>query len=114
MFKKGERETAYTLWNLRNRMGGSGYVANYHNQEVIPQELFKTRPELFAVINGKRDQREIARANPEVVKMGVQTAIKYFKDNEGKGSYYNSYSVETHGADMPSALAHRQSGVESS
>lgn len=29
MFNKGERETAYTLWNLRNRMGGSGYVANY-------------------------------------------------------------------------------------
>ena len=94
VLKKGEREAAYTLWNLRNRMGGSGYVANYHNQEVIPQELFKTRPELFAVINGKRDPREIARANPEVVKIGVQTALKYLKENEGKGSYYNSFSVE--------------------
>ena len=94
VFKKGERETAYTLWNLRNRMGGSGYVANYHNQEVIPQELFKMRPELFALVKGERGPREIARANPEVVKMGIQTAINYLKDNEGKGSYYNSFSVE--------------------
>ena len=94
VFKKGEREAAYTLWNLRNRMGGSAYTANYHNQDVIPQALFQTRPELFALINGKRDAREIARANPEVVKLGVQTAVKYLKDNEGKGSYYNSFSVE--------------------
>ena len=94
VFKKGEREAAYTLWNLRNRMGGSAYTANYHNQDVIPQALFQTRPELFALINGKRDPREIARANPDVVKLAVETAVKYLKDNEGKGSYYNSFSVE--------------------
>ena len=94
VFKKGEREAAYTLWNLRNRMGGSAYTANYHNQDVIPQALFQTRPELFALINGKRDPREIARANPEVVKLAIESAVKYLKDNEGKGSYYNSFSVE--------------------
>lgn len=101
---KGARETDYTLWNLRNRMGGSAYTANAHNPHVISPALFETRPELFAKItqgpwaaytkNGRLN-REVARCNPEVVALSVETAVKYLKENEGKGSYYNSFSVET-------------------
>ena len=103
-FRKGERERDYGFWNLRNRMGGSIYTNNSHNEEIIPPSLFKTRPELFARITtgpwaaltvGGRLPREIARANPEVVKLAVENAIKYLKENEGKGTFFDSFSVET-------------------
>lgn len=104
VFRKGGREEDYTRWNLRNRMGGSAYTANAHNEEVIPASLFQTRPELFALITkgpwaaytkGNRLPREIARGNPEAVALAVENAVKYLKTNAGKGSYYDSFSLET-------------------
>lgn len=95
VFKKGERDAEYTLWHLRNRMGGSAYTADYHNSPILPVELFKTRPELFASVKGKRIPEELDRDNPEAVKMAIEIAVKYLKDNEGKGSFYNSFSAET-------------------
>ena len=103
-FRKTERQRDYALWCLRNRMGGSAYTASHHNEEILPPGLFNERPELFAKIttgpwaayakNG-RLSREIARGKPEVVQLAVQSALKYFETNEGKGSYYNSFSLET-------------------
>jgi len=98
-----ERNTEYALWTLRNRMGGSTNVDSSHHAGIVPETLFETRPELFAKITkgpwldrskGGRLRNEIARSNPEVVKMAVADAIRHFKDNAGKGSFYNSYSVE--------------------
>ena len=94
MDRPTERQADYALWNLRNRMGGSAYTQNHHNSPIIPDSLFATRPELFALIKGKRVPYELARGNPEAVKLATQVAVEYLKANEGKGSYYNSYSVE--------------------
>ena len=93
--RPGERQADYALWNLRNRMGGSAYTANHHNSPIIPESLFQTRPELFALVKGKRIPYELARGNPEAVEMATQIAVEYLKANEGKGSYYDSFSVET-------------------
>ena len=90
----GERDRLYLLWSLRNRMGGSAYTANSHNAPVIDAELFKTRPELFAQAKGKRISYELARGKPEAVAMATEIAIKYLKENEGKGSYFDSFSAE--------------------
>ena len=95
VFNKGEREKEFVLWDLRNRNGGSAYTANLHNSPILPVELHKTQPELFALVKGKRIPEELDRDNPEAVKMATEIAIKYLKDNEGKGSFYNSFSVET-------------------
>ena len=95
-----ERQAEYALWNLRNRMGGSAYTQNHHNSPIIPESLFATRPELFALIKGKRVPYELARGNPEAVELATKVAVDYLKANEGKGSYYNSYSVEN-GDGMP-------------
>ena len=90
-----ERRREYTLWNLRNRMGGTAYTANAHNTEILPPSLFQTRPELFALVGGKRHAQEIARSNPETISLAVEGAVTYLKTHEGKGSFYNSFSVET-------------------
>jgi len=95
VFKKGERDKEFTLWHLRNRMGGSAYTADYHNSPILPVELFKTRPELFASVKGQRTPTELDRDNPEAIKMATEIAVQYLKDNEGKGSFYNSFSAES-------------------
>ncbi len=93
---KGERERDYALWCLRNRLGGSAYVANFHNDTgMVPPELFDKRPELFALVKDKRNPYALSRAHPDTVAMAVESAVKYLKENEGKGSFYDSFSVET-------------------
>jgi hypothetical protein len=82
-------------WQRRNRLGGTAFFYTAHNESVIDPELYKRRPELFALVKGKRIPNEIARHKPEVVELAVQNAIKYLKANDGKGSFYNSFSVET-------------------
>ena len=90
------RATQYALWCLRNRMGGSAYTANHHNDPaMVPPELFQQRPELFALAQGKRNAYGLSRANPDTLTLALESAVKYLKANEGKGSYYRSFSVET-------------------
>lgn len=90
------RARDYTLWNLRNRMGGSAYAAAHHNDpEMVPPELFETRPELFALVDGRRTSYALSRANPDTVTMAIDRAVEYLKKHEGQGSYYDSFSVET-------------------
>ena len=81
-------------WQRRNRLGGTGYITCTQNQEMIPESLFATRPELFGWNNGKQSPLILAQANPEVVNMTIESAIRYFKENKGKGSYFNSFSTE--------------------
>lgn len=90
-----DRRAEYALWCLRNRMGGSAYTANYHNAPIIDPALFATRPELFALVKGKRVPYELSRGNPEAVELATKVAVDYLKANAGKGSYYDSFSVET-------------------
>lgn len=92
--RKGERERDYALWNLRNRMGGSAYTANFHNSPILPDALFQERPDWFALVKGKRIPQELARGNPEAVAKATAIAVAYLKANEGKGSFYDSFSVE--------------------
>lgn len=92
--RKGARERDYALWCLRNRLGGSAYTANFHNSPILPASLFKERPELFALVKGKRNPQELARGNPEAVGRATEIAVNYLRANEGKGSFYDSFSVE--------------------
>jgi len=95
MDQPGERDRLYLLWSLRNRMGGSDYTVNHHNAPIIDAELFKTRPELFALSKeGKRIYYELARGKPEAVALAKEVMLKYLKDNEGKGSYFDAFSAE--------------------
>ena len=94
VLREGERDGLYVLWSLRNRMGGSGYTSNSHHAPIIPGSLFQTRPELFALAKGIRSPYELARGNPEAVAMATDIAINYLKENDGKGSYYDSFSAE--------------------
>lgn len=91
----GERDRQYLLWQIRNRLGGPGYVSNSHNAHVIDPALRATHPEYFARgPNGVRSTTEVNRAHPRVVPLAVDRAEQYLLENEGKGSYFNSYSVE--------------------
>lgn len=93
---KEERARDYTLWNLRNRMGGTAFTANHHNDpHIVPPALFETRPELFALVDGRRTAYALSRANPDTVAMAIDSAVSYLKEHKGRGSYYNSFSVET-------------------
>lgn len=83
-------------WMRRNRQGGWAYTANFHNDPaMVPPALFDARPELFALVKGKRNPYALSRANPDAVALATQAALKYFNDHDGQGSFYNSFSVET-------------------
>ena len=99
-----QREIDVILWMLRNRMGGSTYVQNAHNEDIIPRALFETNPEYFALITkgyratqtvNNRFARELARHKPEVVNEAIKNVMKYFEENKGKGSTHQTFSLET-------------------
>lgn len=96
VFRPGQRQREFTFWDLRNRNGGSAYTANFHNDHgMISPDLFTDRPELFALVNGQRNSYALSRADPEVITMVIDKAVAYLKENAGRGSFYDSFSVET-------------------
>jgi len=91
----GVRDRQYLLWQIRNRLGGAGYAQNSHNPNVIDPALRSTRPEYFAKsADGTISQTEVNRAHLDVVTLAVDRAVAYIQENQGRGTYFDSYSVE--------------------
>lgn len=84
-FPLGQKE-AYTLWQLRNKMGGVKLNAGHNLMRIVPRKrFFATHPEYFPLINGLRrcdnegDNWQPCTSNPAVVTLAVEAALDYFE-----------------------------------
>jgi len=82
-------------WENRQKLGGSTWFSFNHNWlETVKPELFKTHPDWFAMIDGKRVAPhdvygKIETTNPEVIHYFAQKAIETLK----KSTRPNTFSL---------------------
>ena len=81
----GDANETYRLWRIRNSQTES-FVSNAgHNLDAVPRmfpEEFRAHPEYYATsADGKRLGDDIELTNPEVRKLVVEYARRFFKEN---------------------------------
>ncbi len=65
-------------WYRHQRLGGPIFLGS-HGIQMLPRADFKTEPELFALVNGKRTPPQLCLSNPEVIKRTTAYVMDYFK-----------------------------------
>ncbi len=89
-------------WAAHNRVNGSSphldasvggkfsYYPFCHTFDMlVPQDLFKTHPEYFPLIKGKRTSGYVQRCltNPDVLKLSIETVEKWMKEHPEASIY---------------------------
>jgi hypothetical protein len=81
-------DTEWALHNKTNSRGipdslGGAYIiypfVHTFNALVAPEKYFKTHPEYFSEVNGKRGIDQLCLTNPEVVKIATATVFEWIK-----------------------------------
>ena len=67
-------------WSRRQRLGGLHFPSS-HGLRLDPSPDFDTEPELFALVNGKRQDSQYCVSNPEIVRRAITRALQYFGEN---------------------------------
>lgn len=67
-------------WYRRQRLGGD-YFPSSHGIPLEPPADFETEPELFALIDGERVERQLCIGNPEVLRRAIAAVTAYFEAN---------------------------------
>ncbi|MFH1740171.1 MAG: DUF4838 domain-containing protein [bacterium] len=69
----------FAEWKRRNRLFRPP-VNHGHNltTSMPPSASFDKRPELYSLVNGKREKQQVCTTNPEVIELISQTIIDYF------------------------------------
>ena len=87
------------IWAVHNRLNpsihpipdslGGSYITypfvHSFNYLVPPEKYFKTHPEYYSLINGKREAKpydtQLCLTNPDVVKIAIETVFKWIKEH---------------------------------
>ena len=67
-------------WNRRQRMGGLHFPSS-HGLRLDPSPDFDTEPELFALVDGKRQNSQYCVSNREIVRRATNGAMQYFQEH---------------------------------
>ena len=66
----------YVKWMERNRVGKNAYHEGHSMYGLVPQTLFKSHPEYFALVDGKRQpEGQICTSNPDVLAVVLKTLM---------------------------------------
>lgn len=78
----------YEDWLRRNRMGKPN-IQHGHNltQTLARKATFEQRPELYSLVDGKRAMQQICTANPEVVRLVIESIDEYLDKYPDTESY---------------------------
>ncbi|MCM8814601.1 MAG: DUF4838 domain-containing protein [Candidatus Omnitrophica bacterium] len=71
--------TADKTWYRRMRLGGP-YFPSAHGINIGKADINK-EPDLFALVDGKRQQSQLCISNPEVLKRAIAETKNYFRKN---------------------------------
>jgi len=90
------KEAMERNWAARNRVNGAGcdldasvggkitYLPCVHSfEQLIPRDLYKTHPEYFPLVNGKRKDGYVQRclSNPDVLKLAIAKVEEWIKEH---------------------------------
>ncbi len=90
------KEAMERNWAARNRVNGAGcdldasvggkitYFPFVHSfEQLIPRDLYKTHPEYFPLVNGKRKDGYVQRclSNPDVLKLAIAKVEEWIKEH---------------------------------
>jgi hypothetical protein len=67
-------------WYRRMRLGGD-YFPGAHGIPLLPPADFATEPELFALVDGERTERQLCLGHPEVLRRATAAVQAYFEQN---------------------------------
>jgi len=70
------------VWARRNRLAHP-LVMHGHNltNSLPPDASFEKRPDLYALVGGKRQKSQVCTTDPETIRLITQTVIDYFDKN---------------------------------
>lgn len=73
-------------WARKNK--GLVNVGNWRHawRLLVPQSLFETQPELFAIYNGQRRNRQLCTSNPETIRIAAETILGWM-DRADQGRF---------------------------
>lgn len=71
-------------WSRRARLNLDYRETGSHGFPGLPDELYKTHPELFSLINGKRVLKQHCLSNPETLRRVVEAVREELKANPAK------------------------------
>lgn len=77
-------------WQRHNKVGWLpfGHGHNFSGT-VPPQKYFAQHPEYYALVNGKRQPSQLCTTNPEVIRIAIDAANRFFDEHPD----YISYSL---------------------
>lgn len=78
--------TGDKVWDKRMRFGGL-YFPPAHGISIGKDVTFEDHPEFFAEVDGKRIHKQLCLSNPEVLRLAVVAAEKYFAAHPDKPLY---------------------------
>jgi len=67
-------------WAKRARLGGP-YFPSSHGIALLPEADFEVEPDLFAWVDGKRQDSQLCLSHPEVLKRAVAAALAKFDED---------------------------------
>jgi len=68
------------LWARRARFGGA-YFPGSHGIALLPPADLEKEPELFALVDGKRQDSQLCLSNPEVLRRAIAAAMAKFDED---------------------------------
>jgi hypothetical protein len=70
-------------WGLRHSLGGFDLLkgGGHAFNKIVPPELLKTKPEYFALFEGKRQVHQLCTTHPEVIERTVSYVDDFFRKN---------------------------------
>ena len=108
-------------WLLRQKINRQAYqtsLVHYHIwQRIFTSAVYRTHPEYFAMLNGKRmmpvgDRYKICTSNPGAIKLHAQAAIKFFDRNPLKKGYSLSPTDSAGYCQCPNCMAQDEPGAD--
>lgn len=79
-FNALDREPFTVAWKKHQREGGP-FLPPAHGIRLGADASFDKRPELYALVNGERTDRQICISNPEVLQRAIAQTKAYFTEN---------------------------------
>jgi hypothetical protein len=103
-------------WRFRQKLGFSFRLNSSHNwSRTVPSNMFKERPDWFAMIDGKRmppakeypqsRRYKLETTNPELIRYFAQQAIKAFKSDPHQNTFSLSPSDGRGWSESPASKA---------
>lgn len=100
-------------WVQRNRLFPATWVPCFHywNYGVEPEKYFKDHPEYFALVDGVRKPTQPETTNPEVIRLKVEHAKKFFRANPSARTYPMDPEDNAFFSESPESLAQDPPGT---